>query len=86
MTKLEHLLTFEDEASQAVADAIPDYLDDDWEDDFDDEQEAYEEQGRGEAESFAVQGIIKREYPDISDDELVKLMDQLADEWCISYD
>jgi hypothetical protein len=61
------------------------FVDSDWEDEFDDYDEAYEEQGRGQAESQAVQELIKREYPDISDDKLVEMMDFLADAWCISY-
>ena len=82
---LEHLKRFEDEVMDTIDDTMADYLDDDWEDEFDDIHEAYEEQGRGQAESYAVQGLIEREYPDISTRELVDLMDDLADAWGISY-
>lgn len=85
MTKLEHLSKFESEFCTNRDDLVQDYVDDDWADEFDDIFEAYEETGRGQAESQAVQELIKREYPDIDDDEFVKLMDQLAILWCISY-
>lgn len=80
-----HLLTFESEAMSAIDDLKLAFVDSDWEDEFDDYDEAYEEQGRGQAESQVVQELIKREYPDISDDKLVEMMDFLADAWCISY-
>lgn len=41
----------EDDLHQKVSDTIHNYLDEDWEDEFDDEDEAYQETGRGEAES-----------------------------------
>lgn len=85
-TKLEHLSQFEEETTEAIDELIPGYLNDDWEDEFDDINEAYEEQGRGEAESQAILNLIRREYPDgMSDDELVELMDQLADLWSLSF-
>ena len=83
--KLSKLLEHEQDTIDAIDDAKADYIDDDWEDEFDDIHEAYEEQGRGQAESHAVQELIKREFPNIGDDELIDLMDQLADRWGLSY-
>lgn len=36
---------------QSIDEAKPNYLDEDWMDEFEDEEEAYQETGRGEAES-----------------------------------
>jgi hypothetical protein len=41
----------EDSIISEVDEAKRDFLDDDWEEEFDDEEEAYQETGRGEAES-----------------------------------
>jgi hypothetical protein len=84
--KLDYLNKFEEEVRVNIDDSVGNYLNDDWEDEFEDIFEAYSEQGRGQAESQAVINLIKREFPNIPDDELVKLMDQLADLWNISYD
>jgi hypothetical protein len=83
--KLKHLLQFESETIDAIDDSKSDYLDDDWESEFDDIHEAYDEQGRGEAESQAVQDLIRREFPGVSDKELLFLMDELSERWGISY-
>lgn len=85
MRKIDHLATFETETVEKIDELKHEFVDDDWLDDFDNLHEAYDEQGRGQAESQAVQELIKREYPKIKDDELVQLMDQLADLWFISY-
>jgi DnaJ-domain-containing protein 1 len=85
MTMLDHLKTFEQEVHEKIDEYKHEYVDSDWADDFDDIHEAYDETGRGQAESQAVQELIKNEYPKIRDDDLVKLMDKLAEEFCISY-
>ena len=81
----KHLLQFEGEVMTSIDELKHEFINDDWEDEFDDIDEAYEEQGRGQAESQAVQELIKREYPDMKDDALVKMMDFLADFWFLSY-
>jgi hypothetical protein len=86
MKRIEHLKTFEEETLAEIDELKHEYVDTDWEDDFDDIHEAYEEQGRGEAEAQAVMNLIRREYPDgMSDTETVALMDELAEAWGISY-
>jgi hypothetical protein len=54
----------------------------DWEDEFDNIHEAYEEQGRGEAESQAISEIVKDEVKKaglaLTDDVLADLMDKVA--------
>lgn len=82
-TKLDHLRQFEEETIDNIDALKPEFIHD-WEDEFDDIHEAYDEQGRGEAESQALQELVRREYPDIDDGELVYLMDTLADLWNIS--
>jgi hypothetical protein len=84
-TKLDHLKTFESEVHEKIDEYKHEYVDIDWADDFDDIHEAYDEQGRGSAESQAVQELIQHEYPAIDNTELCALMDLLAEEFCISY-
>lgn len=47
----------EDQIDSEVDEAIPDFLDEDWEEEYSDEFEAYQETGRGEAESQVRMGI-----------------------------
>jgi hypothetical protein len=47
----------EDTLRGSVDEAIYNYLDDDWEEEYDDEHEAYQETGRGEAESEVITEI-----------------------------
>lgn len=49
----------EDELTSSVDEVISDYIDDGWEDDFDSEYDAYQEQGRGEAELQVTTGIYE---------------------------
>jgi hypothetical protein len=62
----------------------------DWEDDFDDIHEAYEEQGRGQAESEILHLVIAAalqalEMPSIlPTDEFCELYDKLADHWTLN--
>lgn len=63
---------------------IPEYISD-WEDDFDDIHEAYEEQGRGEAESqilgeVIIQGMKTLDMK-LNSDEHCDLFDALAEHW-----
>lgn len=48
----------EDRVIELVDDAIPEYLDDGWEEEFESEHDAYQEQGRGEAEGHVLQEMI----------------------------
>jgi len=82
---LQRVKDRESEVMETIDDLKGDYLDSDWEYEFDDIHEAYEEQGRGQAESQAVQEAVYFEDPDISDDDLCWVMDEIASEWCISY-
>ncbi len=70
--------------SERVNDAKPEFVWD-WEGDFDDIHEAYEEQGRGEAESQVIQELISSHGGDsLSDDDKVALTDKLADHYGLS--
>lgn len=60
MTKLIIEDNTEGSILQAVSDTMPEYVDSDWEDEFDDIEEAYEEQGRGEAESSVLWSLVDR--------------------------
>jgi hypothetical protein len=53
----------------------------DWENEFDSLAEAYEEQGRGEAERQALQEIIQEEGKNLSLDDYCDLQDRLADHY-----
>jgi hypothetical protein len=55
----------------------------DWEDEFDDIHEAYEEQGRGEAEAQAVKEAIDKVFVVICPEEYLRLYDALMDYWCL---
>jgi len=83
--KYADLLKHEDQVMEHIDDLKLEYVDSDWESEFDDYHEAYEEQGRGQAESQAVQELIKEHNPGISDADLVRAMDFLANEWGISF-
>lgn len=76
----------ENQIYDCISEAMHDYVSDDWEDEFDDIHEAYSEQGRGEAESLVLGEIIRKEYPGISSDDYVDLMQELADRLEISLD
>jgi len=61
----------EDSIVSDIDEAMADYLNDDWEDEYEDEYEAYQETGRGEAESQVRMGIEKEilEHYSVSYDE-----------------
>jgi hypothetical protein len=86
---LSCVLKCQNEILSNIDDSKSDYLDDDWADEFDDVHEAYEEQGRGQAESYAVQGIITREAEalgvELLDEEVCEIMETVADEMGLSY-
>jgi hypothetical protein len=60
----------------------------DWEDEFDDIHEAYEEQGRGEAECQvireAIEAFCKTSDVVLTDNEYLEVFDTLADLWGLS--
>jgi len=49
----------EEDVISAIDESIPDYLDSDWEDEYDSEYDAYQEQGRGEAEDVVINQIFQ---------------------------
>lgn len=84
---LQELRKHESEVLANVDDLKTEFVSD-WEDEFDDIHEAYEEQGRGQAESQALMELIdriaKEEGLTVSDDDKIFYMDELADEWGLS--
>lgn len=58
----------------------------DWEGEFDSLEDAYEEQGRGEAESQIVNELIKEHNVELAFDDYVDLMHQLAEHYNLSLD
>jgi hypothetical protein len=66
-----------------VDEYIPEYIWD-WEDEFEDIHEAYEEQGRGQAESQILGEVISRTKATLSIDDYCKLQDKLAAHWGIT--
>lgn len=70
----------EQEVCANVDDLKHEYVSD-WEDEFDSLEEAYEEQGRGEAERQALRELIKAEQVELSLDDYCDLHDRLADHY-----
>ncbi len=60
----------------------------DWEDEFDNIDEAYAEQGRGEAESQVINGLIPTSVvvDSLGEDEKYELINRLADHYGLSLD
>ena len=68
-----------------VDEAIPDFLNSDWEDEFEDIYEAYEEQGRGEAESQVLREVMAiYGASDLDIDEYVDLLEEVAEYYGLS--
>jgi len=61
----------------------PEYVQD-WEDEFDDFEEAYAEQGRGQAESQVIGDLVKGYGPDLSGEAHARLFDRLAEHYGLS--
>lgn len=70
----------EEEVGANVDDLKSEYVSD-WEDEFETLEEAYEEQGRGEAERQALREIIEEEGVELSLDDFCDLQDKLADHY-----
>jgi len=70
----------EDEIYERINELKPEYVRD-WEDEFEDIHEAYEEQGRGEAESQTLHEIIPDE---LNHDDTLKLTELLAEHYYLS--
>lgn len=77
----------EDSVQGQVDELIPEYLDDDWESEFDSAYEAYQEQGRGEAENAVLHTIINSFLQDnmhtVTTDGFVEIHEILKDEWSL---
>ena len=83
----------EDYSEERVAmlfdEKVPEWLDGGWEEDFDDAYEAYQEQGRGEAEDEVIGDIIRgslnRYYPNqkLKSDEFSQLREKIVREYDI---
>jgi len=75
--------------AEMVDERIYDYIDNDWEDEFDSEFDAYQEQGRGEAESDVIDmlmGEIENNFKvKLSTNEHVKLGKKIARKCSIDY-
>jgi hypothetical protein len=73
--------TSEGEIIDAIDEAKSDYVDD-WEDEFDNIHEAYDEQGRGEAEDHVVSDAISNVIIEgLSDEDHCRLHDMLMAHW-----
>ena len=70
-----------EEAVRSNVDELKSEYVSDWEDEFDSLEEAYEEQGRGEAESQALRELIREEDTNLSLDDYCTLKDKLADHY-----
>lgn len=83
-----HIADIGEDIIMAEIDEIkPDFLDSDWEEDFDDEYDAYEEMGRGEAESQ----VLKEHAMDVlgidaTYDEVDAFMKEMASQLGVSLD
>ena len=73
----------EKEICERVDELKPEFVHD-WEDEFDDIHEAYDEQGRGEAESQVITEAIKSVANNLHATEFIPLFDQLAEHWNLS--
>lgn len=74
--------TDENDVIDQVDENKEDYVNADWADEFDNVHDAYEEQGRGQAECDAISGAIGRFYKDfLNNDEYCELYDMVAEEW-----
>ncbi len=76
----------EDDILEAVAELIPEFLDDGWEEEYDgDMDEAYIEQGRGEAEGQILNDLIREKDAkyNFSLNDFCEIHDNLKDEWCL---
>lgn len=73
---------------ERVSEAIHDYIDDGWEDEYDDIHEAYQETGRGEADSQVLNEVLSTWQNDngveLSLDDFCDVFERLADEWCLT--
>ena len=59
----------------------------DWEYEFDNIHEAYEEQGRGQAEAQAISDILTKHFQAIiTSDEFIALSEMLAEHWGLTTD
>lgn len=58
----------------------------DWEDEFETLDEAYDEQGRGAAESTVLNKLIRDRFPNISVDDHSELFDMLLEHYELSVD
>lgn len=70
----------EEEVCANVDDLKSEYVSD-WENEFDTLEDAYEEQGRGEAESQALRELIQGEKNNLSLDDYCELQEKLADHY-----
>jgi hypothetical protein len=72
----------------SIEDSMYDYVDDGWEDDFDDIFEAYDETGRGAADSQVLNELIRAatDGKDIPAEEYCELFDRLAEHWNLTTD
>jgi len=68
----------QDGIDERVQEMKPEYVDGGWEKEFDSLDEAYDETGRGEAESAILDEIINETRVEaINDDDYIKLYDKL---------
>ena len=85
---LEELKKHEKVTMERIDELKPEFVWD-WEDEFDDIHEAYEEQGRGEAEYQAVSELIDRVAKEsdirLTTTKKLEYLDALADLWSVSY-
>lgn len=73
-----------EEAVRSNVDELKSEYVSDWEDEFDSLDDAYEEQGRGEAENQALRELIREEDANLSLDDYCSLKDKLADHYGLS--
>lgn len=77
----------EEDVHARVDEAKSEYVHD-WEDEFEDIHEAYDEQGRGEAESQVlwsmVNGAVAAMMPTMSSDAQIDLFEKLAEHYYLS--
>lgn len=74
----------EDEVNDSIIDCMEEFLSDDWDTEFDDIIDAYEETGRGGAESQVLNDIIKARHPHVEDEAFCEMFDALANHWNLS--
>ena len=74
------------EVHERIQEAKKEYISEEWEEEFDELDDAYEEQGRGEAENEILRSLIDENCMELPVEEYLKLYYMLANHYELNVD